>query len=69
MQIHAQIVAAKRELRLRQQLYPKWVERGTLRPESAEHELAAMHAIIGTLEREAQKQHETEPTDALSGTE
>jgi hypothetical protein len=45
-----QIKAAKRELALRESAYPKWVQSGRMRRETAEHEIAAMRAILASLE-------------------
>lgn len=45
-----QIKCAKRELALRQRVYPKWVRDGRMKREAADHELAAMQAIVASLE-------------------
>jgi hypothetical protein len=45
-----QITCAKRELALRKNVYPKWVHSGRLKPETAKHEIAAMQAILDSLE-------------------
>jgi hypothetical protein len=49
-----QIKAAKRELAMRQSAYPRFVARGSMRQEKADEEIAAMTAIIGTLEAVAE---------------
>jgi uncharacterized protein (DUF305 family) len=36
---------AERELAKRQQVYPKWCEKGKMRPEQAAYEMAVMEAI------------------------
>lgn len=48
--LHVQIDAAKRELDLRRKVYPRLVAKGSLRQSSADEEIAAMTAIIETLE-------------------
>ncbi len=44
-----QIVCAKRELELRRRVYPRWVASARMTQAKADHEIAAMEAIIGTL--------------------
>jgi len=46
-----QLACARRELALRTRVYPRLVAKGTMLPEAAEHELAAMTAIVRTLAR------------------
>ncbi|HND55970.1 MAG TPA: hypothetical protein PLV92_26315 [Pirellulaceae bacterium] len=48
--LHVQIDAAKRELGLRRKVYPRLVAKGQLRQSSADEEIAAMTAIVETLE-------------------
>ena len=48
--IHEQIESAKRELGMRQRVYPNWVKSGRLTQARADHEIDAMTAIIATLE-------------------
>ena len=45
-----QIKAAKRELALRKSAYPKWVTSGRMKREVADYEIAAMEAILASLE-------------------
>ena len=45
-----QIKAAKREVALRKSAYPKWVISGRMKREVADHEIAAMEAIVASLE-------------------
>lgn len=45
-----QLACAKRELKMRQRVYPQWVATGRLRQETADHEIACMAAIVQTLE-------------------
>jgi hypothetical protein len=49
--IHAQLVEARREVRMRERVYERWVDAGTLDPRDAAKQLAAMMAIVLTLER------------------
>lgn len=49
--IDAQIACIKRELRLRQSAYPRFVARGTMLQRDADRELQAMQAVLATLER------------------
>jgi hypothetical protein len=45
-----QIRCAERELGKRQKLYPKWVREGRLNSLQADRELAAMSAVVQTLQ-------------------
>lgn len=45
-----QILCVRRELRLRQSAYPKWVAAKRIREETAKEEIEAMQAVLGTLE-------------------
>ena len=45
-----QIKCAKRELALRRSAYPKWVQSGRMKRETADSEIAAMEAILASLE-------------------
>ncbi len=47
--IDAQLACAARELRMRQNVYPKWVAAGRMKQEAADREIATMQAIIDTL--------------------
>jgi hypothetical protein len=46
-----QIAEAQRELALRRRCYPGWVKAGKLTHEDASRQLAAMAAIVHTLQR------------------
>lgn len=35
-----------REIRMRKRLYPRWVEKGTMKQDDADHEIAVMEAIL-----------------------
>lgn len=48
--LEQQIACAKRELALRKRMYPTWVTAKRLNPIKAAEEIAAMQAIITTLE-------------------
>lgn len=45
-----QVACAKRELKIRRDAYPTWVRAGRLNKFKAEDEIAAMAAIVATLE-------------------
>jgi SOS-response transcriptional repressor LexA len=45
------IACVKREIALRRQVYPKLVGQGTMRQASADVEIAAMEAVLATIER------------------
>jgi hypothetical protein len=44
-----QIVAVRREIGYRERVYPRWTSEGKMKPDKAEHELAAMRAVLATL--------------------
>lgn len=44
-----QIAEVRRELAMREKLYPKWVSEKRLKPEAAERCLNAMKAVLATL--------------------
>lgn len=50
MPLDRQIACAKRELALRRRVYPAWVNAKRLNQFKAEDEIAAMAAIVATLE-------------------
>lgn len=54
--IAAQIKAAERELRYRIRVYPRWIEAGKITQQTANNELAAMRAIVDTLQRVARRE-------------
>lgn len=45
------VECAKRELALRQRVYPKWIASGKLDPRKADHEIECMQAIASRLEK------------------
>lgn len=52
----AMIIAAERELGMRKRVYPKWVLGGRMSKAFADHELAAMAAIVDRLKADLQKE-------------
>lgn len=50
MTITDQIRCAKRELAMRERVYPSWVRKERMKMADAQHEVAAMRAIVTTLE-------------------
>lgn len=48
--IEQQIASVKREIRMREYVYPGRVEKGKMKPHEAEHEISAMKAVLFTLE-------------------
>lgn len=51
-----QLECAERELKMRERVYPWWVDAEKLTREKAEHEIAAMRAIVETLRPLAAKE-------------
>lgn len=49
MTLDQQIAAVSREIALREGVYPKWVAAGKMKQEKADHELAAMKAVLESL--------------------
>lgn len=47
--IEQQIASVRRELALRQRVYPKWVAAGRMKQGAADQEIAAMQAVHDTL--------------------
>ncbi len=44
-----QIACVRREIAMRERVYPKWVSAGRMKAEAAEREIAAMCAVLKTL--------------------
>lgn len=44
-----QIRSVEREIAMREKCYPGWVRSGRLKPDTAEHEIACMRAVLRTL--------------------
>lgn len=53
-----QIACVRREIGMRERVYPKWVGAGRMKKETASHEISAMTAVLRTLEafKEARNQ-------------
>lgn len=51
--IDDQVAAAERELRFRIRVYPRWVQQEKISQAVADHQLAAMRAIVNTLQQVA----------------
>ena len=47
--LNEQIDCAKRELAMRKNLYPKWVESGNMAHDEATHQIECMESIVATL--------------------
>lgn len=54
-----QIACVRREIALRNKVYPRWVEKGRMHQEQADRELEAMIAVLATLQ-EVQRAREPE---------
>lgn len=48
--IQEQIAEVKREIAMRERLYPQWVDKGTLDAKGATQKLEAMRAVLSTLQ-------------------
>lgn len=49
--IEEQVKCVRREIGMRERVYPRRVESGKMRPEVATYETEAMKAVLATLER------------------
>ena len=49
--IAEQIASVEREIRMRERVYPRWVEQRRMMKKTAEHEIACMRAVLATLQR------------------
>lgn len=56
IQLPEQIAAVKREIAMRQRAYPGFVQRGSMTQAKADHEIAAMEAVLATLEAVERKE-------------
>jgi hypothetical protein len=54
--LEQQIASVKREIAMRERVYPRWVESGRLVQVRADHEIAAMKAVLETLQAAAAKE-------------
>lgn len=50
--IDQMIACVKREVSMRERVYPRWIEAGRMTPEKADAELNTMRAVLKKLERE-----------------
>jgi hypothetical protein len=46
------VACVQREIRQRKRVYPRLVERGTMRPEDAEYETEVMQAVLNLLQEQ-----------------
>jgi hypothetical protein len=51
---HDKYECARRELAMRQRVYPKWVESGRMSQATADHEIACMKAIVEDYKEKAE---------------
>ncbi len=56
MTLDDQIACIRRELSMRQRVYPRWVDDGRMTQAKADHEVNTMMAVLATLERLQQQQ-------------
>jgi len=47
--VEQQIAEVQREIALRENIYPRWVETGRLTKQKADHQIACMKAVLGVL--------------------
>jgi hypothetical protein len=50
-----QIASVRREIGMRERVYPVWVNKGKMKPENASYEIDAMKAVLATLTEIAAK--------------
>lgn len=50
MSIEEQLAAVRREVAMRERVYPRWVEAGRMTAEKADHEIEAMKNVAATLQ-------------------
>lgn len=48
--LNEQIACVRREIAMRERVYPHWVAAGKMRDDKAKHEIAAMRSVLSTLE-------------------
>jgi hypothetical protein len=53
--IDDEIACVRREIAMRQRVYPAWVAKGKMKQEKADHEIAAMRAVLIRLEEAANR--------------
>lgn len=47
--LQQQIDCVRREIAMRERVYPAWVGKGKMKPEVAQHQIEAMKAVLATL--------------------
>ena len=50
--IGQQIREVRREIEMRERVYPNWVRKGTLDQDTARYRVAVMRSVLSTLEKE-----------------
>lgn len=50
LSIQTQIECVRREIAIREHVYPKWIENGRMKQAVADHEIEAMKSVLDTLE-------------------
>ena len=48
--LEQQMACVKREIAMRKNVYPKWVQSGRMKAEAADHEINCMTAVLRSLE-------------------
>jgi hypothetical protein len=54
--LETMIACARREIGMRERVYPNWIKAGRMKPDKADAEIAAMRAILAFLEAAQAKQ-------------
>lgn len=49
--LEAQVACVKREIGMRERVYPNWIARNRMTQQKADAEIAAMRAVLETLEK------------------
>ena len=47
--LHGQIACVEREIKMRQRVYPRWVEQERMTQRKADEEIESMQAVLATL--------------------
>ena len=61
------IACIKREIAMRQRVYPRWVDTGKMKQEKADHEIDAMLAILRDYENVERLRDEAVPAQVRTG--
>jgi hypothetical protein len=51
VRLEQQIACVLREIAMRERVYPNWVRSGRMKQDKADHEIAAMRAVLETLKQ------------------